>query len=85
MQLVDTMTNGGFSATSSAAIYDDCNILWSGFDNVSIEFCNREANRVEHELARDAKTSNISCIWADESPRFIISKLTNDVTLLFDQ
>jgi hypothetical protein len=80
------MKNGGFSATSSAAIYDDCNILWSGFDSVSVEFCNREANQVAaHELARDAYTSSISCNWVHEPPRFIISKLANDVILLSDQ
>jgi hypothetical protein len=27
-------------------------MLWSGFDSISIEHCNREANRVAHELAR---------------------------------
>ena len=39
-QVVNTMKNGGFSATSSAAIYDDYNILWSGLDIVSLEHCN---------------------------------------------
>jgi hypothetical protein len=38
--LVDTMKNGNFSATSSAAIYDDCKILLSGLENISMEYCN---------------------------------------------
>jgi hypothetical protein len=29
VQVVETMKNGGFSATTTAAIYDECNILWS--------------------------------------------------------
>jgi hypothetical protein len=36
---------GGFSATSSAAIYDNYNILWSGFDNASFGYYNGEAER----------------------------------------
>jgi ribonuclease HI len=81
-QVVETMKNGGFSATSSAVIYDDCMILWSGFGNVSVECCNREANQVAHELARDSCSSSRSCTWVDEPPRFILSKLVDDVTLL---
>jgi ribonuclease HI len=82
VQVVETMRNGGFSATSSAAIYDDCSILWSGFGNVSIEHCNRGANQVAHELARVAFSSGNSCTWVDEPPRFILSKLVDDVTIL---
>jgi hypothetical protein len=59
-------------ANSSTAIYDDCNILWSGFGNVSIEFCYRKANQVAHELARDAYPPSNSYNWVDEPPRFII-------------
>jgi hypothetical protein len=76
------MKNGGFSATSFAAIYDDCSILWSGFRKVSIEYCNREANQVAHELARVSFTYGSSCTWIDEPPRFILSKLVHDVTVL---
>jgi hypothetical protein len=56
--------------------------MWSGFGNMSIEYCNREANQVAHELARVAFSSGNSCTWVDEPPRFILSKLVNDVTLL---
>jgi hypothetical protein len=30
--VADTMKNGGYSATTSAAIYDDRNTFWSGFE-----------------------------------------------------
>jgi ribonuclease HI len=82
VQVVETMQNGGFSATSSAAIFDDCTILWSGFGSVSIEHCNREANQVAHELAKVSFSSGSSCTWDDEPPRFILSKLASDVTVL---
>ena len=41
MQVVETMKDGGFSATAAIAIYDDCILLWSGFDSICIEHCNR--------------------------------------------
>jgi ribonuclease HI len=81
VQVVDTMKNGGFSATAAATIYDDSIILWSGFGSVDLVSCNREANQVAHELASDAFRTNNSCTWVDEPPRFILSKLTNDVSI----
>jgi hypothetical protein len=81
VQVVDTMKNGGFSATAAAAIYDDSIIVWSGFGSVDLVSCNREANQVAHELASDAFRTNNSCTWVDEPPRFILSKLTNDVSI----
>jgi ribonuclease HI len=84
MQVMDTMKNGSFSATSLAAIYHDCKILLSGLENVSVEYCNREANQA-HELARDAYISGFSCNWVDEPLSFILNKLANDVIVLSDQ
>jgi ribonuclease HI len=81
-QVVETMKQGGFSATASAAIYDDCIILRSGFGVVSVEFCNREANHVAHELARVSFSLDSSCTWVDEPPSFILSKFVNDVTIV---
>ena len=31
MEVIEIMGNGGFSVNSVAAIYDECNIVWSGF------------------------------------------------------
>jgi hypothetical protein len=36
-----------------AAIYDDCMVLWSGFGNVCVEFCNMETNQT-HMRAKEA-------------------------------
>ena len=76
------MKDGGYSASASAAIFDDCKSLWIGFGNVCIDYCNREANLVAHELARVSFNSENSCTWVDEPPRFILSKLVDDVTIL---
>jgi hypothetical protein len=53
VQVVETMNNGGFSATASTTIYDDCNTILSGFDNINLEHCNRKANLVAYKLAKN--------------------------------
>ena len=39
MMVVETMKEGGFSATSAAPIYDDCYNMWRDFVDASIEHC----------------------------------------------
>jgi hypothetical protein len=64
--------------------HHDCKILLSGLENVSVEYCNREANQA-HELARDAYISRFFYNWVDEPLSFILNKLANDVIVLSDQ
>lgn len=85
MQVVDTMKDGGFSATTAAAIYEECHDLWKNFANVDIQHCNREANQVAHQLAREAFSAKQSCIWVDEPPSSILGYLMQDVTILSDE
>ena len=59
VQVIETMLEGGFSATSSSAIFDDCRILASGFREISFEHCNRKANEVAHELARHSSMEHV--------------------------
>jgi ATP:corrinoid adenosyltransferase len=82
MEVVQIMKDGGVSANSAAAIYDDCNIIWSGFHDISIEHCSREANQVTHNLARRAWQYKQNCTWVDEPPSFILDSLTHGVTIL---
>jgi len=84
-EVVETMKQGGFSATSSAAIYEECVQLWQEFTSISIEHCNREINKVAHEIARVAFQSKLSCNWVDEPPSFILASLVNDGMLFEDQ
>lgn len=85
VEVVNTMKDDGFSATSAAAIYDDCVVIWKGFSDISIDHCNRDANKVAHELAFNSFSNKSSCIWADEPPSFILATLANDVIMFDDQ
>lgn len=85
MEVVDTMKNGGFSATAATTIYDECIAMWRDLVAVHIQHCNRAANQVAHELARIALSLKNSCIWLDEPPTFILEHLVNDVTCLSNQ
>jgi hypothetical protein len=82
MEVVQIMKEGGFSANLVAAIYDDCNTIWSGFQDISIEHCSREANQVAHNLARRARQHRQNCTWVDDPPNFILDLVINDVTIL---
>ena len=82
MEVVQTMENGGFSATSAATLYDESKIIWNGFQDISIEHCSREVNQVAHNLAKRAMQLKQTCTWVDEPPSFILQFLANDVMLL---
>ena len=79
------MLGGGFSATASVAIYDECCLLWEDFAAISISRCNRESNSVAHELARQAMVEESSFIWMDDPPASIRQLLVNDVTIFSNQ
>lgn len=40
-------------------VHDEGNLLWQEFDSISIEHCNRQANKVVHELARVANAIEV--------------------------
>jgi hypothetical protein len=82
MEVVEIMMNDGFTANSAAAVYDECKIVWGGFQDVAIKHTSREANQVVHELARQAIFLKETCIWDDDPPSFIVPLLVNDVTIL---
>lgn len=82
MEVVEIMNDGGFTANSAAAIYDECTTIQLGFQEISIEHLSRDANQVAHGLARRAMVTNDKCFWDDDTPSFIIQFLSNDVTIL---
>lgn len=49
-EVVQTMKDGGFSTNSAAVLYDECNIIWSGFRDISIEHCSREAYHIRQHM-----------------------------------
>lgn len=81
MKIIDTMKNGGHSAGAAAAIFEDCFFMACDFPLTSFEHCNREANKVAHELARLAKGS-MTKDWIEEPMENIVSLLIDDVTII---
>ena len=61
-EVTEIMSNGAFTANLAVAIYDECNIVWRGFQKISIEHVSRDANQVAHALARQAMISNENCM-----------------------
>ena len=79
--VIDTMKNGGHSAGATAAIFEGSFLMACDFPLTSFEHCNREANKVDHELARLAKCFMIRD-WIQEPMENIVSFLIDDVTII---
>ena len=52
MEVVEIMENDSFTANSAASIYDECNIVLSGFPKISIEHLSWKANHLSSVDAR---------------------------------
>ena len=39
------MANTGFSANSTVAVYDECKIIWGGFQDIFVAHYSRESNQ----------------------------------------
>ena len=78
--MINTMQNGGFTASGAVAIYSDCLALIIGYTSVTLAHCPREANSVSHDLARLASPS--PSLWVEEPPDFIVKGLVDDVTVI---
>ncbi|XBH88029.1 hypothetical protein VPH35_075380 [Triticum aestivum] len=81
IEVINTMKNGGQSAGAAAAVFDDCYFLACDFSLTRFEHCNREANRVAHELARLAKIS-VTNEYFEEPMDEIVPLLMDDVTVI---
>jgi len=68
MEVIEIMSNGGFTANLAVIVYDECNIVWSSFQKIPIEHVSREANHVAHVLTRQAMITNDNCTWDDDPP-----------------
>ncbi|KAM3275123.1 hypothetical protein ACQJBY_043852 [Aegilops geniculata] len=84
LEVIDTMNDGGQPAGAAAAIFDDCFHYACDFIIVRFEHCNREANKVVHELARLARFS-LTSGWSEEPLNEIVMILTNDVLLITNE
>ncbi|KAI4983881.1 hypothetical protein ZWY2020_025747 [Hordeum vulgare] len=84
MEVIETMEDGGQSAGAAAAIFDDCFHYACDFTTTRFEHCNREANKVAHELARLARFSLVS-EWIEEPLNEIVMLLINDVIVIANE
>lgn len=78
IEVVETMTNGDYLTNSGATMYDECNIVWSGFRRSPLNIAAGKANQTTpHERAwRGIQTKN-NCIWDNEPP--ILEFMMNNV------
>ena len=75
------MQDGGQLTGVAAAWFNDCFHYACDFIMTRFEHCNREANRVAHELARLARFS-LTSDWVEEPINEIVMIITNDVLII---
>ncbi|KAF7049059.1 hypothetical protein CFC21_057673 [Triticum aestivum] len=84
MEVVDTMKNKGHSMGVAAAVFDDCYFMACDFLHTNFEHCNKEANKVAHELARLAKFS-VTRDCFEEPMNNIVTFLINNATVISNE
>ena len=83
VEVVNALSQG-YSSSVASSIIDDYYFMSLGFFHVIYDHCNREYNRVAHELARLARFSS-SSVWMDNASNEVIPLLVNDATLLINE
>ncbi|KAF6986289.1 LOW QUALITY PROTEIN: hypothetical protein CFC21_004070 [Triticum aestivum] len=84
LEVIENMNNGGRSAGTAATVFDDCYLLACNFPITRFEHCNKEANRVAHELAKVARFS-IALNWFEKPLSEIVPLLINDVLVIANE
>lgn len=84
IEVINTMKNGGQSTGAAATVFNDCYFLACDFSFARFEHCNREANKVAHELARLARFL-LTSHWFEEPLCEIVTILTDDVLIISNE
>ncbi|XBI64051.1 hypothetical protein VPH35_044312 [Triticum aestivum] len=84
LEVIETMQDGGQSAGAAAAIFEDRFHYACDFFMTRFEHCNREANKVAHELARLARFS-LTSDWFEEPLSEIVMILIDDVMVISNE
>ncbi|KAI4984221.1 hypothetical protein ZWY2020_047919 [Hordeum vulgare] len=84
MEVIETMKDGGRSVGAAAAIFDDCFDYACDFVVTRFKHCNREANKIAHELARLARFFQ-TFEWSEEPLDEIVMLLINDVLVISNE
>ncbi|KAF7013079.1 hypothetical protein CFC21_027205 [Triticum aestivum] len=84
MEVIEITHDGGQSAGAAATLFNDYFHYACDFITTRYEHCNREANKVAHELARLARFS-LSSVWFEEPFNEIVMLLTNYVLIISNE
>ena len=84
LEVIDTMKDEGRSAGAVAAIFDDCFNYACDFIITKFEHCDREANKVIHELASITRFS-LASDWFEEPLNEIVMILINNVLVISNE
>jgi ribonuclease HI len=82
LETIQACEGGDAWWTAPAAIYVDCVDIATLIGQVRFTHCSREVNKAAHVIARESFNSRLSYTWDDDPPRFLVSYLINDVTIL---
>jgi hypothetical protein len=52
-----------------------------GLRGVSISHVSRDANNVTHQLAKEASTKEMDCVWLEECPNFLLNVVLREETM----
>jgi hypothetical protein len=64
-----------------SSIIVDCFTKANAISDISFQHCSRDANKVAHNLARNAYISKNSLVWDGDPTGFIINDVIEDVTI----
>jgi hypothetical protein len=81
LNVIEVMNQGGNSFGPAVAIYEDCTLLCCSFTQVLFYHTPRKANMAAPTLARHL-TWDMSTVWHEDPPDFLVFVLANDVTIL---
>ncbi|XBI64002.1 hypothetical protein VPH35_044285 [Triticum aestivum] len=84
LEVIETMQDEGQSTDAATSIFYDCFHYACDFVMTRFEHCYREANKLDHELARLARFS-LSSDYFEEPLNEIVVILTNDVTVISNE
>ncbi|KAF7035442.1 hypothetical protein CFC21_046321 [Triticum aestivum] len=84
LEVIDTMKDEGRSAGAAVAIFNDCFHYACDFIITRSEHCDREANKVIHELASLARFS-LASDWFEEPLNEIVMILINNVLVISNE
>ena len=83
LDVVEALRDGN-SSSVARAIIDDCYFMSSDFNLVSYGHCNRECNKVAHELVRLVKFYP-PFVWMDSRAAKELQLLVNNAAVLLEE